>query len=185
MSLASKNLTTTTASSNSIIATTIDPEIIIRSNSSESSTTVDPVIGPMSYFKTERGGINLCMSGFRYQKLKEIKSGIKWWCCESRNKSVRCPVFLYTSGNQGNDDHPEYEFIKITGDHNHQSDKDKIVIQKFKSDLKEIAESPTVSPSIATYNQLAGAMKLETNQMAQLPLFNSIRKYRISKLLNF
>ncbi len=177
MSLSSNNFTTTTAASKSTITTTINSGIIIRSKSSEPSTTVDPIIGPMSFFKTKRGGINLCMNGFRYQKLKEMKGGIKWWCCESRNEPVKCPVFLYTSYNQGDDDHPQYDFKKVTGYHNHQPDQDKIVVQKFKSDLKEITQAPTVPPSTTTYNQLAATMKLGRSQMAQLPLFNSIRKY--------
>jgi hypothetical protein len=176
MCLSSKNLTTTKTASKSITATTINSEIIIRSKSCEQSTTVYPVIGPMSFFKTERGGVNLCMNGFSYQKLKEMKNGLKWWCCESRNKSIKCPVLLYTSYNKGDDDHPQYDFKKATGDHNHQSDKDKPVIQKFKSDLKQMTQSPTVSPSTTSYNQLAATMKLGKCQMAQLPPFNSIRK---------
>ncbi len=118
------------------------------------------------------------MNGFSYQKFKEMKSEIKWWCCESRNKSVKCPVFLHTSYSQGDDDHPEYDLKKVTGNHNHQPDKDKLIIQKFKSDLKQMTQSPIVPPSIATYNELAGIMKLGRSEMAQLPLFNSIRKYK-------
>ncbi|CAF4241168.1 unnamed protein product, partial [Rotaria sp. Silwood2] len=175
MSLSSNNLNTTTAESKSIAATTINPEIIISSKSSERSTTMHPIMGPVSYFKTKRGGINLCMNGFSYQKFKEMKSGIKWWCCESRNKSVKCRIFLYTSCNQGDDHHPQYDFKKVIGDHNRQPDKDKLIIQKFKSDLKQMTQSPTVPPSIATYNELAATMKLGKSEMAQLPSFNSIR----------
>ncbi|CAF2919126.1 unnamed protein product [Rotaria sp. Silwood2] len=175
MSLSSNNLNTTTAESKSIAATTINPEIIISSKSSELSTTMRPIMGPVSYFKTKRGGINLCMNGFSYQKFKEMKSGIKWWCCESRNKSVKCRIFLYTSCNQGDDHHPQYDFKKVIGDHNRQPDKDKLIIQKFKSDLKQMTQSPTVPPSIATYNELAATMKLGKSEMAQLPSFNSIR----------
>ncbi|CAF1224455.1 unnamed protein product, partial [Rotaria sordida] len=175
MSLSSKNFTITTATSKSNTTTTINPEIIVESKSSEPSTNMHPFVGPMSFFKTERGGINLCMIGFSYQKVKELKDQIKWWCCETRNNPVKCPVLLYTSYNQGNDDHPQYNFKKVTGDHNHQPDQDKLIIQKFKSDLKQMTQSSTVPPSIATYNQLAATMKLGRSQMAQLPPFNSIR----------
>ncbi len=117
------------------------------------------------------------MNGFSYQKLKEMIDGIKWWCCESRNKSIKCPIFLYTSYNQRDDDHPQYDFKKVTGDHNHQPDKDKLVIQIFISDLKQMTQAPTVPPSTASYNQLAATMKLGRSQLAQLPTFSSIRKY--------
>lgn len=176
MSLSSKNLTT--IASKSINATTINPEIIIRSKLSEPSTVVNPIIGSMSFFKTQRGGINLCMNGFCYQKSIKMKGGIKWLCCESRNKSVKCPILLYTSYNQGDDDHHlKYDIKKVTGDHNHQPNKDKLVIQKFKSDLKQMVQSPKVSPSYTIYNQLVATMKLGKSQMAQLPPFNSVRKY--------
>ena len=130
----------------------------------------------MLFFKTQRGGINLCMNGFRYQKFTEITSGIKWRCYENRNKSINCLVFLYTSYNQGDDDHPQFDFNKITGDHNHAPEKNKYVIEKFKSDLKEMTQSRTIPPSTSTYNQLAASMKLEMSELSQLPLFNSIRK---------
>ncbi|CAF4139513.1 unnamed protein product [Rotaria sordida] len=175
LSLSSNNFNTTTTKSKSIAATAINPEIIISSKSSEPSTITHPIMGPMSYFKTKRGGTNLCMNGFSYQKCKEMKNGIKWWCCKSRNKSVKCRIFLYTSFNQGDDDHSQYDFKKIVGDHNHQPDKDKLIIQKFKSDLKHMTQSPTVPPSIATFNELVANMKLGTSEMAQLPSYNSIR----------
>ncbi|CAF4904050.1 unnamed protein product [Rotaria sp. Silwood1] len=175
LSLSSNNFNTTTTKSKSIAATAINPEIIISSKSSEPSTITHPIMGPMSYLKTKRGGTNLCMNGFSYQKCKEMKNGIKWWCCESRNESVKCRIFLYTSFNQGDDDHPQYDFKKIVGDHNHQPDKDKLIIQKFKSDLKQMTQSPTVPPSIATFNELVANMKLGTSEMAQLPSYNSIR----------
>jgi hypothetical protein len=178
MSLSSNNSNRTTAESKSITAATVNPKIIISSKPSELSTTVHPIMGPMSYFKTKRGGINLCMNGFSYQKCKDLKCEIKWWCYESRNKSVKCPVFLYTSYNQGDDDHPQYDFKKVIGDHNHQPNKDKLIIQKFKSDLKEMTQLPTVPPSTAAYNELAATMKLGIREMAQLPSFNSIRKYK-------
>lgn len=161
MSLSSNDLTRTTA--------TLEAP--------KTSTTCDPMIGPMSFFKTERGGINLCMNGFSYQKAKELKNEIKWWCCESRNKSMKCPVVLYTGYNFGDDDHPEFEYKKITGNHNHEPDNDKLVIQKFKSNLKQMVQSPVNSPSTAIYNQLVATMKLEKNQMARLPFFNTIREY--------
>ena len=89
MSLSSDHLTATTALSKSIPSTNTNLESITQPKSSEPSTTVDPIIGPMLFFETQRDRINLCMNGFRYQKLMETKRGIKWRCYENRTKTLR------------------------------------------------------------------------------------------------
>ena len=99
-----------------------------------------------------------------------------WRCAEFRNKSVKCLVILYTSDNQGDDDRPKFEFEKSTNHHNHAPNDDKLKVEQFISDLKEKTKSPNVAPSTATYNQLAIAMNLTTEQMSQLPHYCSIRK---------
>jgi hypothetical protein len=168
--------TTTTVPEPSNSTSEVNPREVAQSKLSPTNIPY-PIKGPMTFFKTERGGLNLCMLGFKYQKSKKKnKGGMVWRCAEFRNKSVKCPIILYTSDNQGDDGRPNIEFEKSTNHHNHAPDLNKLVVEKFKSDLKEKTKSPNLPPSIATYNQLAITMNLTTVQMSQWPHFDSIRK---------
>lgn len=149
------------------------------SNRSKSTVTMNcgvVVSAPMTFTSTNRGSHNLYMDGYTYQIKSKLKLDLKWWCLQNRNGG-NCPALIYTSHNSGDNDRPSFDFCRATGIHNHKPDRDKQIIQGFVDNLKKQVKDPNSAPTIRSYNQLAGTMKLTDEQIQKLPSYDKISKW--------
>ncbi|CAF1476102.1 unnamed protein product [Rotaria sp. Silwood1] len=145
-----------------------------------------PQAGPISVYKSSKGGDFLCLHGYIYQIDRRMINKIKWKCQQSRKK-IRCGTKIYTTENVGTDEIPAYKYIESNNvPHSHDEDHDQQKIAIFKSQLKFIGTNNRTVPSSKLINQLATDMKLTDTQLGKIPypdtLYKSVYRARSKRI---
>ena len=119
----------------------------------------------MEFIETTKGGRQIALDGYLYQKNKTLSSGITYWECAQRRSIDGCKGSIVVA--------PDDQFLRQASGHTHPPDPEKIAIVKSRAMMKSEAEHTRGKTQNVLTNNLLG---LSDATLARMPKPETMRR---------